>query len=141
MQVRTSWVWEVNVQSLSEACDFEFSTEQEQAIRVQVTTFNDWLAESLKPIDRSFEVPFLLQNDSGSVISGIIDLVVENSDGFWIIDQKSDQIEDRAGRFAEYVPQLEAYAEAIRRSRPDKPVLGVGINWATPGEVMLRRSK
>ena len=128
-----------DLESLSAACDYEFSTEQEQAVRVQVKTFNNWLTQELKPINCGFEVPFLLQNDAGSVISGIIDLVVETADGFWIIDHKSDQIDDRPVRFAEYVPQLEAYAEAIKRARPDKPFLGTGINWATPGEVMLRR--
>lgn len=124
--------------SLKAACDFEFSQEQEQAVRVQVTAFNHWLGHNFAPIDLGFEVPFLLQNEVGSVISGIIDLVVETAQGFWIIDHKSDQVEDRPARFAEYLPQLQAYAEALCRTRPDKPVLGIGINWVTPGEVMLQ---
>jgi ATP-dependent exoDNAse (exonuclease V) beta subunit len=124
-------------ESLSNACDFEFTSEQEQGLRHQVAKFNSWLNKTLSPISCAAEIPFLTQNEAGSVISGIIDLVVETEEGFWIIDHKSDRTDDRKGRFAQYMQQLDAYATAIKKARPEKPVLGVGINWASFGEVML----
>jgi len=125
-----------DLEALSTGCDFDFSQEQEQALRKQVGNFNCWLKETLNPISLGAEIPFLTQNDVGSVISGIIDLVVETEEGFWVIDHKSDRTENREERFSSYVQQLDAYATAIKKSRPDKPVLGVGINWVSFGEVM-----
>jgi hypothetical protein len=66
--------------------------------------------------------------------------LVETAAGFWIIDHKSDQTENLALRFARYLPQLECYAEAITAARPDKPVLGVGINWLSSGSVSILTS-
>lgn len=128
-----------DLESLSNACDFEFTTEQEHGLRRQVTTFNAWLKETLNPIHCGAEIPFLTQNNDASVVSGIIDLVVETEEGFWVIDHKSDRTDDREGRFVQYIQQLDAYATAIRKARPEKPVLGIGINWASFGEVMINK--
>jgi len=43
----------------------------------------------------------------------------------------------QATRLATYWPQLRAYAAAVRQARPDKPVLGVGVNRIGRGEVAM----
>jgi hypothetical protein len=77
----------------------------------------------------------LYVNDAGSVVSGVMDLLVENSRGYWIIDHKSDQVDDLHGRFAQYLLQLRCYAEALRKACPQKPVLGCGVNWISKGVI------
>ena len=59
-----------------------------------VSDFEKWLHEyfSVETILR--ELPLLALDDNGSVMSGIADLVVKTKDGVWIIDHKSDQVDD-----------------------------------------------
>jgi ATP-dependent helicase/nuclease subunit A len=75
-------------------------------------------------------------NDQGSTIHGAIDLLVQTPGGVWVIDHKSDQTDDRTGRFGTYWPQLKAYADAVR-SDGAQPVRGVAVNWISAGEAML----
>lgn len=82
------------------------------------------------------EEPFLALNKEGSVISGVIDLLIETEKGFWVIDHKSD-IEDLEDRLNHYLPQVQLYAEAVRKGRPEKPVLGVAFNWITYGKLII----
>ena len=88
---------------------------------------------SLQSISR--ELHMLALDNNGSVISGIADLVIETADGLWIIDHKSDYVDDPDTAFKKYLPQLIAYANAF--DREDAVVLGVGINWIRRGEVMF----
>jgi ATP-dependent exoDNAse (exonuclease V) beta subunit len=86
------------------------------------------------PISINWEVPVTAKNTDGSVIGGTIDLLVETKDGYWIVDHKSDEVEDREDRFATYWPQLECYARAISEGMKS-PVLGVAIHWACHGQI------
>ena len=88
---------------------------------------------SLQSISR--ELHMLALDNNGSVISGIADLVIETADGLWIIDHKSDYVDDPDTVFKKYLPQLVAYANAF--DREDAVILGVGINWIRRGEVMF----
>ena len=88
------------------------------------------------PLALEREVPILFLDEKGSVVNGFIDLLVETEQGFWIIDHKSDRVEDPEEKFNHYLPQLRCYAKAVAKARPDKPVLGVAINWIVRGEVM-----
>ena len=63
--------------------------------------------------------------------------MVETAHGYWIIDHKSDAIEDVRTSLAAYWPQLAAYADAVSKVSGGRPVLGVGINWIRKGEVVL----
>jgi ATP-dependent exoDNAse (exonuclease V) beta subunit len=65
------------------------------------------------------------------------DLLVETADGTWILDHKSDQVEDAGAAFAKYRPQLEAYREALEAQ--GVRVAGVGVNWVRSGKVVMRR--
>ena len=71
------------------------------------------------------------------MVSGTADLVVETDSGLWIIDHKSDQIEEPVAAFDGYRPQLESYAKLLQSMGHD--VVGLGINWIRRGEVVLQR--
>lgn len=99
--------------------------------------FDAWLEQTLRPVAVSSEVPLLVLDDAGSVVSGMVDMLVETADGFWIIDYKSDCTDDLNGRFACYLPQLRCYADSVARARGDKPVLGLVVNWVSYGMISI----
>ena len=99
--------------------------------------FARWLEGRFKPERVLREVPLLGLDDRGSVVSGVLDLLVETAGGYWILDHKSDMVDDRAARFGTYLPQLRSYADLVRKAFPGKPVLGVGIHWISYGMVSL----
>jgi len=68
------------------------------------------------------------------VVSGTADLIVRTTDGAWIIDHKSDRVEDPLQTFLAYQPQLEAYAQAL--AGEGSPVRGIAIHWIRRGEVV-----
>ncbi len=117
----------------------EITEQQLEAIYMSIAAFDQWLDETLTPSQIKKEVPILALNDTGSVVSGYVDLLVETERGYWIIDHKSDVTEDLEKRFAYYLPQLSCYAEAVRKAYQDKPVLGVGVNWITYGTVTISK--
>ena len=100
-----------------------------------VTCFERWMTDhfSAKGVHR--ELPLLGIDDNGSVVSGTADLVLETEGGVWIIDHKSDQVDDPELAFSHYQPQLECYAKLLRSMGHN--VLGFGINWIRRGEVVL----
>ena len=117
---------------------YPLSAEQWNVLQEAVGGFEVWLREIFTPLSVFREVPVLYQNGQGSVVSGVVDLLVEEAGGFWIIDHKSDVTDDPDARFSMYIPQLKCYQEAVRKARPEKPVLGVGIHWITTGTVALQ---
>jgi ATP-dependent exoDNAse (exonuclease V) beta subunit len=102
-----------------------------------VADFERWLAGRFQPLRVVREVPLLGLDVRGSVVSGVLDLLVETAGGYWILDHKSDVTDDRAARFEAYLPQLRCYADLIRKAFPGKPVLGVAIHWISYGKVNL----
>jgi ATP-dependent exoDNAse (exonuclease V) beta subunit len=123
--------------NLSRLTGYQLSNSEVNVILKATAMFDGWVTERLKPLQTAREIPVLAINKSGSVINGSIDLLVETEVGFWIIDHKSDQTDDMELRFARYLPQLNCYAEALTAARPDKPLLGVGINWISNGTVSM----
>ena len=103
-------------------------------ISESVESFEALIKSEFTPKSLAREQALLGLDDKGSVVSGIADLVVETEEGFWIIDHKSDQIEDSKASFMNYQIQLESYASILRGM--DKKVLGVAINWIRKGEVV-----
>ena len=99
--------------------------------------FETWIRNRFEPSSIARELPFSTTRSDGAVVSGIIDLLVETADGYWIIDHKSDVVDDAQTAFASYWPQLAAYANAVSNVDGGQPVLGVGINWIRTGEVVL----
>jgi ATP-dependent helicase/nuclease subunit A len=83
------------------------------------------------------EWPLLALDDRGTVVSGTADLIVQTSAGAWVIDHKSDRVEDPLQAFLAYQPQLEAYAQAL--ALQNRPVAGVAIHWIRRGELVMKR--
>ncbi|MCP5058572.1 MAG: UvrD-helicase domain-containing protein [bacterium] len=121
---------------LARGTGVELPDDATDAICTAVVEFEEWLTQELNPTAIRTEVPFLAVNENGSTVHGAMDLLVETSNGSWVFDHKSDQIEDRQERFGVYWPQLEAYAAAVK-SAGGLPVRGVAVNWISEGEAML----
>ena len=106
------------------------------AIGTAVERFESWLARHLGSQEVLREWPLLMLDGNGSVISGTADLIARTASGVWVVDHKSDNIDDPAEAFQKYRGQLDAYATAL--TAQDMHVLGVGIHWIRLGVVTLR---
>ena len=106
------------------------------AIGAAVQRFESWLARHMGSQEVLREWPLLMLDGNGSVISGTADLIARTASGVWVIDHKSDNIDDPAAAFQKYRGQLDAYAAAL--TAQEMHVLGVGINWIRLGVVTLR---
>ena len=82
-------------------------------IAAAVARFEAWLVEYFKPESVQREWPLLHVDAAGTVVSGMADLIVHTAEGAWIVDHKSDAIEDPVQAFLKYELQLQAYADAI----------------------------
>ena len=72
-------------------------------------------------------------------MSGLADLIVHTKDGAWIVDHKSDAIEDPVRAFLKYESQLQAYADAIAAT--GTPIAGVAVHWVKRGEVVMKQRR
>jgi ATP-dependent helicase/nuclease subunit A len=115
----------------------EVEPDELKMITDAVGQFEFWLAEHLSGTSVLREQPILALDEQGTIVSGTADLIVETSEGLWVIDHKSDQIDDPEAAFINYKPQLQSYANALTNA--GKQVLGTGINWIRRGEVVLSR--
>lgn len=113
-------------------------SEQElHGVGLSVSSFETWMADHFDPKAVQRELPLLGTDDNGSVISGTADLVVELDGGVWVIDHKSDYVEDPVLAFGAYRVQLECYCKLLQDAGYE--VLGMGINWIRLGEIVLVR--
>lgn len=116
----------------------DLNEEAINSIAGSVASFEDWLKSRFSIQTVSRELPLLALDENGSVVSGTADLVVHTDDGVWIIDHKSDQVDDTVMAFKKYRPQLESYAKSLASA--GETVLGTGINWIRRGEVSMSKS-
>jgi len=101
-------------------------------IAQHVQDFASMLNSQMEAISIQPELPILAQSESGATISGIIDLLVEVEEGYWIIDHKTGGKSDEK-QFNLYLPQLLAYANHLNLQ---KPIIGVAVNWVRSGVLM-----
>ena len=113
----------------------ELSEGTAASIAASVSSFEKWVTERFSATAIHRELPLLGIDDNGSVVSGTADLVLETVGGIWIIDHKSDQVENPELAFLRYQPQLECYAKLLRSMGHN--VVGLGINWIRRGKVTL----
>lgn len=106
-----------------------------EKITAAIGQFDSWLADHLEGTSVLREQPIQALDEQGTVVSGTADLIVETTEGIWVIDHKSDRVDDPLTAFVNYRPQLESFANAL--SRRGKQVLGTGINWIRRGEMLL----
>ena len=115
----------------------ELSKGTASSIAASVSSFEQWVAERFVATAIHRELPLLGIDDNGSVVSGTADLVLETVNGVWIIDHKSDHVDDPELAFNSYRPQLECYAALLQSTGHN--VLGLGINWIRRGEIVFER--
>jgi len=117
------------------------TSEDVNSITKVVNTLRCYLQNTFAPLTYMCEEPFVWMDVQGTVISGSIDLLIETKDGFWVVDHKSDQVKenDLPTLIAWYYPQLQAYCEALVTLYPNKPVLGIMINWSVLGKLTIIR--
>jgi ATP-dependent exoDNAse (exonuclease V) beta subunit len=109
------------------------------SITTAVARFEAWLTEHFKPTAVQREWPLLHVDARGTVVSGMADLIVHTAEGAWIVDHKSDQIEDPVQAFLKYEFQLEAYREALAATGTH--VAGVAVHWIRRGDVVMKSVK
>ncbi len=110
----------------------------EEVMNVELGNFHTFITTHYPSANLLFEIPVNGKNEEGAIVSGIVDMLIEEDEGYWIIDHKSDQVESIDEAFSVHVPQLMAY-KTIIDGYQDKSVLGVGINWVRNGQLSLLR--
>jgi ATP-dependent exoDNAse (exonuclease V) beta subunit len=101
-----------------------------------VARFEAWLVETFEPTSVQREWPLLHVDAQGTVVSGMADLIVHTAQGAWVVDHKSDVVEDPIAAFMKYEAQLGAYAQALASG--GTTVAGIAINWVRRGEVVMK---
>lgn len=91
-----------------------------------LNTLKQTLHKQLNMIQAHCECPVLALNQQGQTLSGIIDLLVETDEGYWVIDHKTDTDNDASKHWS----QIQAYANCLNL---EKPVLGLAVNWTQHG--------
>jgi len=124
---------------LSDIVGIQLDGKAKEDIGSCVKSFNNWLNKYFTPSSVAREQPLLAINENGSVVSGTADLVIETDDGLWVIDHKSDLIEDGCEAYNQYRSQLLSYANAL--ASEGFVVLGVGINWIRKSDVVVEQLK
>lgn len=105
--------------------------DMQQSISRHIGEFKNHVEKQWQAISFKTEVPFIAKNGV-QVVSGIVDLLVEIPDGYYIVDHKTDRITD-IERFNHHLPQLQAYQECLSLN---KPILGIAINWVREGKIL-----
>ncbi len=108
----------------------------EQAVNTDLSNFQKFINEKYPASNLLYEIPINGKNETGALVSGIVDLLIEEEAGYWIIDHKTDQVEVSDASIEAHLPQLMAYATIIDGYQ-GKPVLGVGINWVRNGQLSI----
>ena len=123
---------------LGDATGATLTAEQSEAIAASHDALMIWLRETLRASEISAEVPFSATAPDGSVCTGLIDLLVQTPEGFWVIDHKTDRATGGDEIFGHYWPQLTAYRQALQGL--GHIVAGVGLNLVNEGKLLLARS-
>ncbi|MCY4357212.1 MAG: UvrD-helicase domain-containing protein [Gammaproteobacteria bacterium] len=123
------------VDDLSEITGVDLNHQVAIEIADSVAGFENWITDRFATSTSHRELPLLGLDDNGSVVSGTADLILQTAKGVWIIDHKSDQIDDPEHTFIHYRPQLECYSKLLHSM--GHKVLGIGINWIRRGEIVL----
>lgn len=106
---------------------------------VAVARFEAWVVDHLHATSVQREWPLLHVDAHGTVVSGMADLIVHTDAGAWILDHKSDVVDDPLQGFLKYERQLRAYREAVEAA--GTPVAGVAVHWVRRGEVVVKLRK
>ncbi len=111
----------------------------EVRIASAVAQFEEWLRKQFEVVSVMREWPVLALDANETVVSGEADLIVETREGVWVLDHKSDRVDEPAETFRKYQPQLAAYARAL--AGEGRTVLGFGLNLIRAGQVVCLRTE
>ncbi len=106
-----------------------------ERIAKAVAAFEAWLQAEFQPTAVRREWPLAALAAQGTLVFGTADLVVVTAQGCWVIDHKSDRVDDPIQGYQGYWPQLSGYADAL--SATGRRILGTAIHWTQRGEVVL----
>ena len=123
---------------LANATDHPITDGQATAIVASYEALTGWLKGNLSASQIRAEMPFSAMTQEGSVCTGLIDLLVETPDGYWVIDHKTDRATGEEAIFGHYWPQLQAYRDALLGLGQN--VAGVGLNLVNEGKLLLSRT-
>ena len=115
------------------AAHCRLSNADAEALEQQAQGLTQALCEMGYP-ELHVEQPLEIALSDGGTLVAIIDLIAEGADGYLIVDHKSGEVEDHAGRLTTYWPQLAAYVDAVE-AIGSKPVKQVAIFWTNTGEL------
>jgi ATP-dependent helicase/nuclease subunit A len=105
--------------------------EMQSAITTHIATFKSWAQQHWQATGFNTEVPFISQKGD-QVVNGIVDLLIETPEGYYIVDHKTDRLTS-IDRFNHHLPQLQAYQQCLSL---DRPILGIAINWVREGKLL-----
>jgi ATP-dependent helicase/nuclease subunit A len=100
------------------------------------SAFRIRVEEQFKPSQALVECPFHYHNEQGQLVSGFIDLLLETSDGWVIIDHKTypGASTDWSAKAQSYSGQIRAYAAALKAT--DRQVASAWIHFAVGGGML-----
>ncbi len=84
----------------------------------KVTKSKIW-ARMLKSEEKYFEIPFCSEKDK-MIVTGVIDLIFKEPDGWVIVDYKTDDFETNVKKKAAYQNQVDLYAELWEKITGEK---------------------
>lgn len=122
---------------LADATGHAITDGQATAIAASNEAMMGWLRENAGATKFTPEVPFSVKAGDGSVCTGLIDLLVETPEGYWVIDHKTDRATGEDVIFDHYWSQLQAYRDALQEL--GHTVVGVGLNLVNEGKLLLAR--
>jgi ATP-dependent helicase/nuclease subunit A len=125
-----------SLSNLPEVVGYGLSEEDLFELANAAETFETWLADKFGPAQLHHEYPLIYLDGNGTVVEGVIDLLVETESSYWILDHKSDRVEDLAERFNIYLGQLDCYRQGVDLLGT-KPVVGIGVHWLSLGKCSL----
>lgn len=117
---------EITDRALAMAPVEHLQEEWKDQCRNRLNALKQTLREQLDVRQTHCECPILAQNEHGQTISGVIDLLAETDNGYWVIDHKTDTDNDASKHWS----QIQAYADCLNL---EKPVLGLAVNWTQHG--------
>ena len=123
---------------LCDATEHAITDGQAHTIAASHEAMTGWLRANTGATQFTPEVPFSVMTDDGSVCTGLIDLLVETPEGYWVIDHKTDRATGEDVIFGHYWPQLQAYRDALEGL--GHTVAGVGLNLVNEGKLLLART-
>lgn len=106
------------------------------AVNTMARSFRRWIDAKFKPKRTMVEVPFHYHNEQGQLVAGFIDLLLDTSGGWVIVDHKTfpGPSSEWKAKAQSYSGQIQHYVEALRAN--NQKVASAWIYFAAGGGVV-----